>query len=69
MRLEFSGCPPFRAVLRDVASVVQLWRTSESARLQSIITFFRFVVSFAVLHTCVRGDHGEFVSGVIQSID
>ena len=69
MRLEFSGCPPFRAVLRDVACVVQFWRTSENARLQSIITFFRFVASFAVLETCVRGEHVKFVSGEAPTID
>ena len=56
-------------MLRDVACVVQLWRTHESFRLQSIITFFRFVVSFAVLQSCVRGEHGKFVSGGTQSID
>ena len=69
MRLEFSRCPPFRAVLRDVARVLQLWRTHESFRLQPTISFFRFVASFAVLQTCVRGERGKFVSGGTQSID
>ena len=69
MELEFSGCIPLRPVLRDVASLVQFWGTSENIRLQSVISLFRFVVSHTVLQTCVRGEHGEFVSGVIQSIN
>ena len=70
MRSESSECP-FRCepVLRDVASLVQFWSTSENIRLQSMITLFRFVVSFAVLQSCVRGEHGKFISGGTQSID
>ena len=52
----------FASVLRDSACVVLLWGTSENYRLQSMISIFRFVVS-AVLHTCVHGEHGNFVSG------
>ena len=64
MRLEFSGCPPFRAVLRDVACVVQLWRTHESFRLRSMTSrYFISLRLLAVLRTCIRGKHGEFVSG------
>ena len=56
-------------MLRDVASVVQFGGMSENFRLQSMISLFRFVASFAVLQTCVRGEHGKFVSGVTQTID
>ena len=59
----------FASVLRDSACVVLLWGTSENFRLQSMISIFRFVVSFAVLHTCAHGEHGNFVSGGTQSID
>ena len=69
MRSESSECIPLRPVLRDVASLVQFWSTSENIRLQSMITLFRFVVSFAVLQSCVRGEHGKFISGGTQSID
>ena len=69
MRLESSGSSPFRGVLCDVARVLHLWDTSESFRLQSIISSFRFVVSFAVLQSCVRGEDGKFVSGGTESID
>ena len=34
-----------------------------------MISLFRFVTSFAVLQSCVRGEHGKFVSGGTQSID
>ena len=69
MRSEFSECIPLRPVLRDVASVVQLWGTSENIRLQSVISLFRFVACFAVLQSCVRGKHGKFVSRGTQSTD
>ena len=69
VRSEFSECIPLRPVLRDVASLVQFWGTSENIRLQSVISLFRFVASFAVLQTCVRRKHGRFVSGGTQSID
>ena len=41
-----SGCIPLRTVLRDVASVLHVWCVSEHIRLQSMISLFRFVVSF-----------------------
>ena len=69
MRSESSECIPLRPVLRDVASLVQFWGTSENIRLQSVISLFRFVVSFAVFQSCVRGEHGKFISGGTQSID
>ena len=69
MRSEFSECIPLRPVLRDVASLVQFWGTSEHIRMRSMISSFRFLVSFAVLESCVRGEHGKFVSGGTQSID
>ena len=69
LELEFSGCIPLRPVLRHEASVDQFGGTSEKIRLQSVISLFRFVVSFGVLQTCVRGEHGKFVSGGTQSID
>ena len=69
MELQFSGCIPLRPVLRGVASVVQFGCASENIRLQSVISLFRFVVSFAVLQSLVRGEHGKFVSGGTQSID
>ena len=56
-------------MLRDVACVVQLWRTHESFRLQSIISLFRFVVSVAVLQACFRGEHGKFASGRTETTD
>ena len=48
---------------------MQSGRTSDNFRLQSIITFFRFVASFAVLQTCVRAEHSKFVSGGTHSTD
>ena len=45
------------------------WGTSDQIRLQSVITLFHFVVTFAVLQSCARGEHGKFVSGGTQSID
>ena len=69
VRSESFECIPLRPVLRNVASVVQFWNTSENIRLQSVISLFRFVASFAVLQTCVRRKHGRFVSGGTQSID
>ena len=56
-------------MLHDVPSVVQFGGTSEKIRLQPTISLFRFVTSFAVLQSCVRGEHGKFVSGGTQSID
>ena len=53
----------------DVACIVKFGSTSENARLQSIIMLFRFVVSFGVLQTCVRGEHVKFVSGGTPSTD
>ena len=67
MRLGFSECIPLRPVLRDVASLVQFGKTSENIRLQLMFSLFRFVVFSAVHQTCVRGEHGEFASGVIQA--
>ena len=58
-----SGCIRLRTVLRDVAIVVQFWCVSEHIRLQSMTALFRFVVSFAVLQTCIRGENGQFVAG------
>ena len=69
VRLESSGSSPFRAVLCDVARVLHLWDTSESFRLQSIISLFRFVASVAVLQACFRGEHGKFASGRTQTTD
>ena len=60
-------CIRFLALLRDVASLVQFGKTSENIRLQLMFSLFRFVVFSAVHQTCVRGEHGEFASGVIQA--
>ena len=38
-------------------------------RLLSMISPFRFVVSFAFLQTCARGELGKFVSGGMQSLE
>ena len=67
MELQFSGCIPLRPVLRDVASLVQFGNTSENIRLQLVFSLFRFVVFSAVQQTCVRGEHDEFASGVMQA--
>ena len=55
VRLGISGCIPLRTALRD------------SFASKDLTISFRCVLS--VLHTCVRGEHGKFVSGGTQSIE
>ena len=46
MRLDFFGCLSLRTVLRDVPSVLHVWRASGNSRLQSMTSLFSFVVGF-----------------------